>query len=511
MSNKTRIVRTVAVAAAGALLVAACGGSGGDDAEGIRIRLGAAPGGNGMAATSEAKRLASSDGAADMAIWAPTEYVLSGELPALDGVTHGWRYAPMTELDAASAARVVAAVGLAGEPTPLGAEMGGGWRLGPDDGSSASVWFSADGLGSWWYQPAWANDTAAGTVPARDCVDTSAVTVEGDAVAPVDPDGTKIAEDCYEGFEPVPPTNVPDEAAARAKSDELLAALGVETSAGLETEVYADDWGAWVTVWQSLDGRRGPAAYSFGFGSEGALTYASGVTQSPEKVEGFERVGTVVGFERLTSGGADWWWGGGAAGYATPASGMARLSADITTEAGDAVVGMPEPMPIDVMPIDENGEPIEPEPVIVEIVDVREDFWTIYDADGALWLVPAYAFLDADGGTYLVPAIGDDVVEQPEADALPEVPAEEPPVELPVSPGDSGEVTEPKESPVSPAVPELVGLPEDEAADVAAAAGLEMRVTERDGEALAATMDYREDRVNVAVDGGVVVRVDGIG
>ena len=37
------------------------------------------------------------------------------------------------------------------------------------------------------------------------------------------------------------------------------------------------------------------------------------------------------------------------------------------------------------------------EPVVVEIVDVREEFWTIYDLDGAVWLVPAYGFLDADG------------------------------------------------------------------------------------------------------------------
>jgi hypothetical protein len=56
----------------------------------------------------------------------------------------------------------------------------------------------------------------------------------------------------------------------------------------------------------------------------------------------------------------------------------------------------------------------------------------------------------------------------------------------------------------SPAVDELVGLSEKAASEVSASMGLVMRIVERDGDAFPATMDFRDDRVNVVVVDGRV-------
>ena len=56
------------------------------------------------------------------------------------------------------------------------------------------------------------------------------------------------------------------------------------------------------------------------------------------------------------------------------------------------------------------------------------------------------------------------------------------------------------------ALQQLVGLSEQQAAAQAAANGWPFRVAERDGEQLLLTQDYNEERVNVAVQNGVVTR-----
>jgi len=52
-----------------------------------------------------------------------------------------------------------------------------------------------------------------------------------------------------------------------------------------------------------------------------------------------------------------------------------------------------------------------------------------------------------------------------------------------------------------------VGLEEVAAGEAADAAGVPWRVIERDGEGLAATQDYNAERLNFAVEDGVVVSV----
>jgi hypothetical protein len=58
---------------------------------------------------------------------------------------------------------------------------------------------------------------------------------------------------------------------------------------------------------------------------------------------------------------------------------------------------------------------------------------------------------------------------------------------------------------------DVVGMEVSAAESALAELGYEMRIVRLDGDDLAVTMDYREDRVNVEVEDDVVVAVQGIG
>jgi len=372
--------------------------------------------------------------------WGVTTFELATDLPALDTPADGWRYVAKPDLDPGAAARLAQGFGLQGEPEALPAELGSGWRIGPDDGSAPALWFGADSIGWWSYSAPWTRMREAELVMEDD-----------GAVTPV---------------EMTPPEGVPTAGDAEARARELFDALGVDMNS-VEVEVYADEWGASVTMWHLLDGRRTGYASSVGFGENAAVTWAGGQLNSPERVAGFDRVGTAAGFERLASGGGSWWGGGS----------MTKADVALPYPADGGEIG------------DENGElPV----ITMQIVGVKEAWWTLYDVDGTMWVVPGYAFLDSDGGEHLVPAVSDELIQ---------------PIDTPDS---TDVVTEPGLEPDQPVSNEpaeqLVGLGEDEAMAVAKNNGFGVRVIERDGEQFPATMDYRTDRINVVVTDGIVVR-----
>lgn len=68
-------------------------------------------------------------------------------------------------------------------------------------------------------------------------------------------------------------------------------------------------------------------------------------------------------------------------------------------------------------------------------------------------------------------------------------------------PGEAVCITEGTETPA----PEYMGLTEDQAVDLAAEQGLELREAGRDGECFPMTMDIRPDRINVEYIDGIVV------
>lgn len=415
-----------------------------------------------------------------------TEFELVGELPALDTPADGWRYSKVTELDPAVVSRLTAAFGLTGSVEALPAEWGGGWRVGPDDGSAPALWLGADGLGWWSYSAPWPSVAVAEPAPveAPDAVVSESSEMSGESPRPIEPVAPPEVK---------PPVGVPDAAQAEALARQRFAELGLEVN-DADLEVYADEWSASVTLWHTLNGVRTGFATSVGFGENATITYAGGQFNTPEAVSGFARVGTPAAFERLSANGGMWWGGG-----------VSKMMVDCAPVMTGEEAGV------------ESGTTVEPPTFTVNIVGVKESWWTLYDVDGTVWLVPGYTFVDSEGGEHLVPAVSDELVQPAEPMPVDEpTPVEEPaPVEGPAvsepAPGNTGasepgyDPDQPVTSPVSSEVVErVVGLPEDEASTVAKELGFEMRVTERDGESFPVTADYRTDRINVVIEAGVV-------
>ena len=65
-------------------------------------------------------------------------------------------------------------------------------------------------------------------------------------------------------------------------------------------------------------------------------------------------------------------------------------------------------------------------------------------------------------------------------------------------------VSEPAIAPANFDLQSVIGLTEADATTAAASAGRECRVMSRDGQTMTVTLDYRPDRVNLVVEGGVV-------
>jgi hypothetical protein len=104
-------------------------------------------------------------------------------------------------------------------------------------------------------------------------------------------------------------------------------------------------------------------------------------------------------------------------------------------------------------------------------------------------------------------ACGDDEPSQPTEPAVTE-PFESGPESGSSGPGDSGAADGPSAAEAAEA---LVGLSEADAEAAATQQGWVLRVVRRDGEDLAATADFRPDRVNVEVTDGEVMAVVSIG
>jgi hypothetical protein len=540
-----RSARALAVIAAVAFLAAACGDDGGDEGAAgagpqvIRV-AGSDSGGAQTESAAAEPRVAS-----DSMLAATIEYTLADGLPALDEPAASWSYPAGTSVDVDGVRALAAALGLAGEPEPLATDLGGGWSVGPTDGSGPSLTVSGDPMGSWWFSPtvvttacvvaepapAVTTDTAvAGEVPPAEASDDEAVAEDAAApetgvAEPVPPSGggsdpvdpTAVDPSC----DPGPPTGVPDADAARALAETTFAAWGMDLG-GYELEVYADDWSATVTAFLVLDGVRTPVTASVAFGADAAVVWAAGTLAEPVRGPDYPRIGTTAGFERLQTEAERWQTlsATGAASEVLVDEATGAPTAGDTT--GAAEIPSCEPA-IDVPASDEPFcGPIDVEPLVVHLTGVRAELQMLWDVDGTVWLVPAYGFTSDDGGVHVVVAIADEWIAEPEPVDTPDTVATEPTdgtavtepavdPDTPVSSPASTPTTAPAEPSPGEVQPEqaarLVGLTEAEAEAAAAERGWAFRVVERDGETFPVTDDFRTDRVNVVVDGGVVTSV----
>jgi hypothetical protein len=529
--TRTRRTTLPAVAATLALLLAACA----DDRTAAPVTTTAgprviqlAPGGGGGGGGGE---MAAADEMSSRIAW--LEFQLGAELPALDTEAVAWIVGEIGAVDPTRIAAVAAALGLSGDPVEQPEDMGGGWVVGPTDGSAPSLWVSTDALGSWWYSAPYLGGevscVAVEPVPAPDepviepATTVTAPSGEGGAAPeqPIDPaatsddQGTSEPGTVEECTVPDPPTNVPTAAQGEELARGLLTAFGLDPAL-FELETWADEWGANVTAYLDLDGIRSPLAWSFTFGGDGVVQYANGMFATPERADTYPRVGTAAGFARLSDGSYSWggWYAFDTLRSSEPVAAEDGASADQPVEDTGPLV---DPLPV------EPGMPEPGDPIVVTITDVAEDYWMVWDVDGTVWLVPAYAFIGEDGGRYTVPAIPDEFLGLPDDGTVTEPPVEPPVTDTPngtdvpgtdvTTPGETtpGETTiVPTTLPALPTdevIGRFLGLTEDEAVDLAAAAGWEARIVARDGELLDVTDDLRDDRINLTITDGVVAAV----
>jgi len=169
---------------------------------------------------------------------------------------------------------------------------------------------------------------------------------------------------------------------------------------------------------------------------------------------------------------------------ATPAGDQARVgtaaavgmlpSASAGDDRGEKQPSLrPDPTPA-VPPLSPQPttEPTVVDRLLPPVTGVEPTYLLTPATDGGAWLLPAYRFTFDTGDTQTVLAVA-------------------------APPGESSGPVE---------VPELVGLPEAEAAAAAAARGWAYRVAERDGVEQMLTADYSDQRVNVAITAGAVTR-----
>ncbi|MCY7298956.1 MAG: hypothetical protein LH616_07085 [Ilumatobacteraceae bacterium] len=536
--------------AAAALLVglSACGDSSPRTVAGnspVVIQLGGGSSAGGGAEAASADKM--------MAYMQDITFVFDGDGSTVGAAGSAWTLPGGGTPDAARIAKLAELLGVEGELREVPADQGGGWMIGASDYSTATLMVSADGMLSWWFNPA--PSTVVSSVecvyvdPAIDVVpidtDAAATTAVDPAAATTAPPPSTIGGDATfappEGSceAPLPPANVPDKAAAEAKAMQLFAEMGYDNTS-YDYEVYADEWGANVTAYLLLDGMRSPISLSVGYGADSAVTYASGSLATPVPAGEYPLVGVDGGLVRLNDETGQWggYWGSPMAMSRMEGTGSTEV---VTASAGSAVapprsdtlvtaaavtdtsvtdtaaMGEPgqvgEPISID-QPVCDPGANCEVEmpvlePITVQLTDVKMGLTMIWAADNTIWLLPAYEFSADDGGQYTVIAVDDSFIQLPAPYPTDPMPVETMPVDS-VEPADTVVVDD------SQAVAEevgksIVGLPVDEAVTVAEAAGFSVRVTTLDGAPQDMEADFRTDRLNVSVENGVVVGIDSIG
>jgi hypothetical protein len=475
--------------------------------------------------------MAEADSAGDTKLAAYLTYVYGGDLVDLTAPAASWYFAPGVDPTTDEVAALAAALGVEGDVRQLDADMGGGWMVGPDTYEEPTVNVGSDAMQSWWYNPG----STAVAAPYADCELYPPGDPMGDTTeASVAPDGTVSDAPAVDmpACEPTPPpANVPDQAAAEAKARELFGSLGVDLSS-YELETYADEWGANVTGYLVLDGIRTNVTVSVGFGAEGAVTWANGFLATPERGADYPRIGIEAAIQRLNDQSSGWaaYPAGArdigvavddaASGVEVEAVPAETLPAEtLPAETGVAPDASTMPAPIDqrIDPtegacLDDTGAEcvpgtIEVEPITVTLSNARPSLEQLWGSDDTVWLLPGYAFDSADGGIYSVLAVEDQYIEVVQPDI----------VETPMPPETAVADPAPGSTPTTMLLPgwesaqPLVGLTEDEATKVAEGNGWTVRVVRIDGVDQAATDDFIETRVNVAVEGGTVTEIVSFG
>jgi len=206
-------------------------------------------------------------------------------------------------------------------------------------------------------------------------------------------------------------------------------ALAIFKSTGLDTSatslrIYRDEWGASASAALSVDGQATAIAWYVGWNSRGELSYASGHSIEVKSRGQFTTISPREALSRL----GDWRWSGSVASeiYESyyPQTGLERgvtldrevaIEPEVTEGSGET-----EPAPAE-KPVDDTDVtimPVYPEGelrvVTLTINSAKPALVTIYDLNGAAWLVPGYLMFNSEGFFDVVIALQDGVIELPE-------------------------------------------------------------------------------------------------
>jgi hypothetical protein len=534
-ARRPALVAVVAVVAVVALVLAILSRDSGPPV----IRLGAAGAGAEMATLEDA---AQGHAEAQLA-YVEYRFVLADGARFDAGEAMAWRLEPPTDLPT-SAATLAGQLGIDGAPveTPHG---DGSVLVGPDDGSAPSLWVGPSGDWSYSAPSRLARDPCAELTPQElDRARDREVEEDPELRSDAEPDPAAGDGPC----EPVPPVGVPDEAEARSAAEAFFGDLELGATP-IVTEVWADEWGAWVSGGLPVDGQPTDVFLSVAFGPEAAVTSASGTLARLVEVDRYPTVDAETAVARLVE---QHTFHGGVevlidpavdpdspveapaadAGGSRPADATEEATSDgatseeaISGEATDEDATSEEATIDGEVTILPAPEPLgEPEVVTVTLVEAEQLAMLTWDEDQTVWLLPGVRFTDDQGGSWQVLTVADEYLVTPSdaGDGAVTEPAPEPGAEPGVE--EPGAGPEPAPQPLPEPVPpdeldpteaqavaaEIVGSSEEDAVATIEAAGLVARVIARDGEELAATDDHRVDRIDLRIEGGVVTEA-GVG
>ena len=398
----------------------------------------------------------------------PTDFVYDGEFPDLGSSAGSWFFDPSQQPDTARIAALATSLGAHGDVRVVPAEQGGGWAVGPEDYSAPVLSVTSDAMHSWYLSSGPTTSvgfacgsgeaTVSGVAPDVAPSDNEQATPGSDpAVGAVAPD-VPISEPVTlpECPTPTPPVGVPTKDEAVAKAKQLFTDWGYDVNAYQFDDVYADDFGASVNAYLTLDGMRAPLILSVGFGENASITFASGYLGEPQRGSDYPTVGPAAGLERLKKQQSDVIGLGNTRALSSTGVGIAEPAIAVPPCA-------PEAAAADACAAPENSQP-----VTVHLNSVKGDLTMIWDATNTIWLLPAYTFGTADGGQYTVIAVDDAYIQQPDpvpvtTDPVTDTgiaPTPEPAIEPPVAVSGTAAAVEPTpDAPQSTNPPQSTNAP----------------------------------------------------
>jgi hypothetical protein len=245
-------------------------------------------------------------------------YVFDGAYPALGATAGSWSFTAGATPDTARIAAIARALGASGDVRSVPTDQGGGWAVGPNDGTAPTFMVSPDAMLTWWFSSSAATVGSGCAVSAgssgADPGTTAVATTSNGVDQPVPPVAIDTPSTVVVAPEPcaAPPAphGVPDNRSAEANAKVLLGKMGVDATK-YQFTTYADQYSASVNGQLLLDGSASPLTISIGFGAEGAITYASGQLAEPHVGDAYPLVTPEVGLQRLNDQSGKWQFFGG--------------------------------------------------------------------------------------------------------------------------------------------------------------------------------------------------------